>query len=137
MAHWVQHIISPGTFLNIPPMDLHKFQIFAAMAGDLLWFYRIKSHHEGINIDIPLISKHINTITMEHFNAWHPSLPIVIDKWQPPPSPWVKINFDTAIRDSFSVQATVCRNFQGKIIQMASSLSPPCHPNYGEALSAS
>jgi len=71
---------------------------------------------------------------MEHFNAWHPSLPIVMEKWQPHPHLWVKINFDTAIRGSFSVQAAVCRNSQGKIIHMASLLSPPCQLNYGEAL---
>jgi len=134
MAHWVQQIISLGTSLHIPPTDHHKFQIFTAVACDLLWFYRIKSHHEGISIDVCLISQHINRVTMEHFNAWHPSLPIVMEKWQPPPHPWVKINFDTAIRGSFSVQAAVCRNSQGKIIHMASLLSPPCQLNYGEAL---
>jgi hypothetical protein len=48
----------------------------------------------------------------------------------------VKINFDTAIRGSFSVQAAVCRNSKRKIIHMASLLSPPCQPNYGEALAA-
>jgi len=124
MTHWVQQIISPGTSLHIPPTDHHKFQIFTAVACDLLWFYRNKSHHEGINIDVRLISQHINKVTMEHFNAWHPSLPIVIEKWQPPPHPWVKINFDTAIRGSFSVQVVVYRNSQGKIIHMASLLSP-------------
>jgi hypothetical protein len=73
MANWVQQIISLGTFLNIPTVDHHKFQIFAAVACDLLWFYRNKSHYEVINIDIHLISNHINMVTMEHFHAWHPS----------------------------------------------------------------
>jgi hypothetical protein len=44
------------------------------------------------------------------------------------------INFDTAIRDSFSAQAAVCRNSEGRILHMASQISSPCNPNYGEAL---
>jgi len=80
MAHWVQQIIFLGTSLHIPRMDHHKFQIFAAVACDLLWFYINKSHHEGINIDIRPISQHINKVIMEYFNAWHPSVPIVMEK---------------------------------------------------------
>jgi hypothetical protein len=48
----------------------------------------------------------------------------------------VTINFDTAIRDSFSAQAAVCRNSEGRIFHMASQISSPCNPNYGEALAA-
>jgi hypothetical protein len=33
---------------------------------------------------------------------------------------WYKINFDTAIRKSYSAQAAVCRNQHGHIIQMMS-----------------
>jgi len=125
-----------GAFLNIPSSN-DKFQIFAAVAYDL-WFYRNKSHQEGINVNIHHISKHINLIAMEHYNTWHPSLLTVIEieKWIPPKLPWVTINFDTAIKDSFSIQAAVYRNSQGRILCMTSQLSPPCHPNYGEALAA-
>lgn len=73
-----------------------------------MWFYRNKSHPEGIIIDIYIIPKHINRVTMEHFHAWHPSLLITVEKWLPPTPPWVKINFDTAIRDFFSTQAALC-----------------------------
>jgi len=45
-----------------------------------------------------------------------------------------KFNFDTAIQDTFSAQAVVCRNHQGHIIHMISQIGPPCLPNYGEAL---
>jgi hypothetical protein len=108
------------------------------VACDLLRFYQNKAHHERITIDIHNISKHINMTTLEHYTSWHPSLPtvIVVDKWIPPKPTWVTINFDTTIRGSLSMQAAVCRNFQGYILHMASQLSPPCHPNYGEALVA-
>jgi hypothetical protein len=90
LTNWVQQIISLGTFLNIPSSNHHKFQIFAAVACDLLWFYRNKSYHEGIIIDIHHISKHINLIAMEHYNTWHPSLPTAseMEKWIPPNPPW-------------------------------------------------
>jgi len=136
MADWIQQIISPGISLKIPSIDHHKFQIFAAVTYDLLWFYRNKSYYEGITIDIRLILKHINTVTMEHYTAWHPSHPVVIETCIPPTSPWMTINFDTAIRDSFSAQAAVCRNSEGRILHMASQISSSCNPNYGEALAA-
>jgi hypothetical protein len=47
-----------------------------------------------------------------------------------------KINFNTTIQDSFLAQATVCRNFDGKIIHLSSLISSPCSRNVGEALAA-
>jgi hypothetical protein len=49
---------------------------------------------------------------------------------------WFKINFDIIIRDSLSAQSAVCRDHQGCIIKMVSQISPPCLPNFGEALAA-
>jgi hypothetical protein len=43
------------------------------------------------------------------------------------------INFDTAIRDHFSVQAVVCQDSNGSILKAISQVSLPCSPNYGEA----
>jgi hypothetical protein len=54
----------------------------------------------------------------------------------PPPAGTLKINFDTAIRDSFSAQAAVCRNFEGCILKAVALISPPCDPSTGEALAA-
>jgi len=42
-----------------------------------------------------------------------------------------KFNFDTAIRDTFSAQAVVCRNHQSHIIHIISQIII-----YGEALAA-
>jgi hypothetical protein len=47
-----------------------------------------------------------------------------------------KLNFDTAIRDHFSVQAAVCRDHQGAIVKAVSQISPPCTLGYGEAQGA-
>jgi hypothetical protein len=53
----------------------------------------------------------------------------------PPPTNWVKLNFNTAIRDSYSVQAVVCRDSLGRILHLSSNLSS-CTPNVGEARAA-
>jgi hypothetical protein len=57
-----------------------------------------------------------------------------VEKWIPPAPNWVKINFDTTIRDSFSAQAAVCKSSDGKILHLSSLISSPCSVNEGEAL---
>jgi hypothetical protein len=58
------------------------------------------------------------------------------DKWTPPPFNWVKINFDTAIWDSFSAQAAVCRNDKGLITHAASQINQSFSPIEEEAMVA-
>jgi hypothetical protein len=89
-----------------------------------------------LSFDAIQVFHHINRISMEHFIAWY-STPPPLERWQPPISPDYKINFDTAIRDTFSAQAAVCHNHQGHIISMLSHINSPCRPNYGEALATS
>jgi hypothetical protein len=135
MVDWIKMIISPSSSLGIPRKDQHKFQIFAAVACDLLWFYRNKAFHDGLTFDAALlVSKRTIKVSSDHFNAWH-KISSPMESWLPPHSCF-KINFDIAIRDSVSVEAAVCQNHQGHTIKMISKISPPCLPNYGEALAA-
>jgi ribonuclease HI len=136
MSEWISSIISPGSSIGIPFEDKHKFQIFAAVACDILWFYRNKAYHDSLSFDARSVSMHINKISLEHFQAWHISSQIMDDIWTPPPCEWVKINFDTAIRDSFSAQAAVCRNDKGQILHATTKISNFCTPNEGEAMAA-
>ena len=46
------------------------------------------------------------------------------------------MNFDTAIRETFFVQAAMCRDSLGKIVNAISQVNPPCDPTFGEALAA-
>jgi hypothetical protein len=69
MSDWIQLIISPGSSLGIPLVDRHKFQIFASVACDILWFYKNKAFHYGITFDARNAYAHINKITLEHFQA--------------------------------------------------------------------
>jgi hypothetical protein len=117
-------------------VDWHKFQIFAYVACDILWFYRNKAFYDGLTFDALKVSAHINKIAFEHFQAWNSVSDAPVEKWIPLAPNWIKINFDTAIRDNFFAQAAICRNSDGTIIHMASLISPPCSPNLGEALAA-
>jgi hypothetical protein len=67
---WVKLIISPA-LLGIPPIDCHKFQIFAAVSCDLLWYYRNKAFHDALSFSALQVSQHINKVSLEHFSAWN------------------------------------------------------------------
>jgi hypothetical protein len=124
MKDWIRIMLSPGSRLNIPKEDHHKFQIFAAVVCDLLWSYQNRVYH-------------INQVSLEHFTAWkNLSQGPVEEKWVLPPPTRFKINFDTTIRESYSAQATVCRNYSRQIIQMKSQINNKYLPNMGEALAA-
>jgi hypothetical protein len=105
------------------------------VACDILWFYN-KAFHDGVSFEARNVSAHINKIAIEHFQAWISVSVATVEKWIHPAPNWIKINFDTAIRDSFLVQATLCRSSDGNIIHMASLISPPFSLNMGEALVA-
>ncbi|XP_059428630.1 uncharacterized protein LOC132162415 [Corylus avellana] len=134
MVDWINVILSPGISLAIPLVEHHKFQIFAYVACDLLWFYRNKAYHDGKIVDARSISAYINKITLEHFHAWNIRSSLPEETWTLPSVTWFKINFDTTIRDYFSVQAAVCQDSNGSVIRIISQISPACLPNYGEAL---
>jgi hypothetical protein len=93
-----------------------------------MWFYRNKAFHDGLTFDALKVSAHINKIAFEHFQAWNSVSDAPVEKWIPPAPNWIKINFDTAIRDNFSAQAAVCRNMGEALaaqlaISVASSFS--------------
>ncbi|XP_059434035.1 uncharacterized protein LOC132167148 [Corylus avellana] len=134
MRDWINLILYPGAMLGIPIEDHHRFQIFASVACDILWSSRNKAYHDGTTFDDLQVSRNVNKLTLEHFEAWHKSSISLVEKWIPPPPGWFKINYDTAIQDSFSVQAAVCCNNSGNIIRMTSQISSKCLPNIGEAM---
>jgi hypothetical protein len=70
MVDWIKLIISPCHSLGIPWADCHKFQIFASVACDILWYYRNQAFHTGITFEARNVSRHINKIAFEHFQAW-------------------------------------------------------------------
>jgi hypothetical protein len=135
MRDWIQIILNPST-IGILTSDIHLFQIFAAVACDSIWFARNKAHHDNIIPNALDLSATINRTVLEHHSAWASLQPLPSVVWQKPCSPFFKINYDTAIRDSFSAQAAVCRDSAGSIIQCSSLISSPCSAIYGEAFAA-
>lgn len=129
-------ILYPEAFLHIPSLELHCFQVFAAVACDLLWFHRNKAYHEGISFDARNLARQIITTYHQHCEAWSAKLCSKPEKWIRPPLNWHKLNFDTAIRDSFSCQAAICRDHDGRLVKMATQIQSKCSPNKGEALAA-
>jgi hypothetical protein len=72
MLDWIKLIISPGSSLGIPLVDCHKFQIFAFMACDILWFYRniafmMESHSMPVMCVRILIKLLLNNIPFASF----------------------------------------------------------------------
>ena len=80
MVDWINIIISPRSSLGIPLVDHHKFQIFASVACDILWFYRNKALHDDLSFNVHSVFGHINKITLEHFQAWQSKSPIPVEK---------------------------------------------------------
>jgi hypothetical protein len=102
----------------------------------MLWFSKNKVIHEGIPPDIAKLASFIKKSSLAHAAAWYSSTVKEPQVWIPPQAGHFKINFDTAIRDHFFVQAAVCRDSNGTILKATSQVSPPCTPNYGEAQGA-
>jgi hypothetical protein len=82
------------------------------------------------------ISATINKLVLEHFSAWSSKLLRSPKVWMRPNFPFFKINYDTAIRPSFSAQGAVIRNSSGVVIHCSSFISSPCSALIGEARAA-
>jgi hypothetical protein len=122
--------------LGFSPTETYRFQIFAAVACDYLWFTRNKAHHDGIILNALIISTTINKIALEHYSAWTTKYDKTPEVWKSPSPPYFKINYDTAIKATFSAQVAVCRDSTGSIIKCISLISSPCSTLYGEATAA-
>jgi hypothetical protein len=136
ITDWLLISLDPHRMIGIPLAEIHLFQIFAAVDCDYLWFIKNKVHHDGLIPNALAISSTINKTVLEHHSAWKTKLAPTPEVWQAPSPPYLKINYDTAIRDSFSTQSAICRDFSGSIIRCISLISPPCTAIYGEALAA-
>ena len=51
MLDWIASIISLVRTFGVPLVDKHKFQNFAFVACDILWFYQNKALHEDVSFD--------------------------------------------------------------------------------------
>jgi hypothetical protein len=100
------------------------------------WYLEVKYLFFNRVPNALVISATINKLVLEHHSAWSSILVRNPEVWTKPCSPFYKINYDTAIHDSFSAQAAIIRNSYGVVIKCSSLISPPCAAIYGEALAA-
>lgn len=63
--------------------------------------------HDGITPDVLGVAGSIKKTALKHLAAWKACTLPVKEKWFPPIVGSFKINFNTAIRDTFSAQAAV------------------------------
>jgi hypothetical protein len=136
LADWIKGILTPNISFGIPLADLHIFQIFAAVLGDLLWFSRNQAVHKGVIPDALKLAENIKKASSEHFATWSPKKKIDKEKWSKPPPCFCKVNFDTIIQEVFFAQAAVCRDSNGVILKVLFQIRPSCSPVFGEALAA-
>jgi hypothetical protein len=102
MTEWLDIILHPGK-IGIPTSDFHLFQIFSVVACDQIWFARNKAHHDAIVPNAMSLSTAINKLAKEHSAAWsHKKGPSQATWLKPEPLSY-KINYDTTIRNTFSI----------------------------------
>jgi hypothetical protein len=98
--------------------------------------WRNKAYHDGFIPNALSISAFVNLISHIHFSAWSTKSTTTEQVWIKPDPHCFKINYDTAIRSNFSVQAAVCRDSSGPIIHCFTRIGPPCPLVYGKATAA-
>jgi hypothetical protein len=134
IADWVLAILDPVTWLSIPKFEVKKFQLFAVLAMDLIWFSRNKLIHEAVTPVPDKIQLQLSSLVSRHVSAWKDAaLPSL---WIPPLPGSFKANFDVAVRDSFSVAAAVISDSSGDIIFAATSKLLGTDALMGEAAAA-
>jgi hypothetical protein len=136
LPDWIKGIITPHNSFSIPAADSHKFQIFAAVFCDMIWFSRNQAIHKGILPDALKLAANIKRVTMEHFAVWSSKQKPDKKTCSKPPSDCYKINYDAVSSEVFSTQVAVCRNSKGKIIRILTQFRPPCSSTYDAALAA-
>jgi hypothetical protein len=134
IADWIAVIVNRALLLAIPRKEVRKFQIFAALTLDFIWFSRNKLIFEGLKPDPVKASMTIAASLELHLSAW--SGFVLPSIWSAPPSSVVKRNFDVAIREDFAVAAVVVSDSTGNIISAATQKFFFTDVGMGEAAAA-
>jgi hypothetical protein len=134
ISDWVLAILYPVEWLAIPKNEVRRFQIFAALTLNLIWFSRNKLIHDALQPVPSKVFKQLSSSMDHHLSAWQDvSLPSL---WTPLRLGCVKGNFDVAVRDSFDVVAAVISDSSGNIIMVATQKLLLTDPLIGEASAA-
>jgi hypothetical protein len=134
ISDWIAAILSPVEAFGITKSDSRNFQLFIALTLDQIWRCRNLLIHEGV---LPSPIKIIHQVSCSfkfHLEAWNSKvLPAL---WLPPAKGWVKLNFDVAVKGSFSVAATVVSDEKGDVLNAATQKLHGSDALQGEAHAA-
>ena len=113
-------ILYPEDLLGLNSEESINFQLFAAIVCDHLWMIRNKVRVEGIKSNLVEIVRQILRAFEEHKQAGRELIkkPSRDPKWYPPPTDWVKLNFEAPIREGYSFVAVVSRDHEGNLIEV-------------------
>ena len=114
ISDWILAVIYPLDRLAIPLAETRKFQLFANLNLDFIWFSTNKLIHEAIQPISRKAIQHLKVSLEFHLSAWcDAALP---SRWLPPRPGCFKGNFDAAVRGNFAVVAAVISDFFGHIV---------------------
>jgi hypothetical protein len=99
-------LLRPNALLGIPFNEVFEFQLTAVIVLDQIWFARNQLIQNNMVLVISNTLKTNANVVRTHLTAWKSS-PFGLSIWQPPPPGSLKINFDVAVKNSFSVLAAV------------------------------
>lgn len=134
IGEWIQLILHADSTLHLPFEDFQPFILFFAILLDSLQFSKNQFVHHGIQAEPPMVIDKIRALYFKHSLAWNEVLrPTPPTLWRPPPDNVWKINFDVAVRNSYSFVAAVCRNIEGTILFAWIKSLPPSQPLVGKA----
>jgi hypothetical protein len=100
-------IIKPYGLLLVPRKEAHRFQLFAALTLDHIWFSgTILVHNAKYSL---CLQNQLNKFLLQWFSTLQPGKDAAIRPipmlWSPPTSGCIKANFDVVVRPDFSVAA--------------------------------
>ncbi|XP_030924951.1 uncharacterized protein LOC115951982 [Quercus lobata] len=120
IIEWVKCIIDPKMKLGIRDEESLHFQLYASIVCDRIWMQRNKARFgEDIGSVVDFARKIQNSFN-EQKAAWEEvcgeKLELIESSWIPPPTGWVKLNFDAAIRENKTSVAMVGRDNRGRVV---------------------
>ena len=138
IVDWVKLIINPKSFLALDDEASKEFQLFAAIMCDHVWMCRNKARVEGIKMAPIDLARQVCKFFEDHKQACKLECKKSSkdSTWSSPPPSWIKLNFDTAIREGKTSMAVVGRDQEGNCVAAWAEQRIPGGPLFGEASAA-
>lgn len=107
------------SFLSGSDISYQDVLLFASLCIELIWKERNKIVHDKERTPLDQLIWELRSLFVSYSAALLQPPQIVssqLSKWLAPPSPFVKVNVDAAVRSFFSVVAGVARDSEGRVL---------------------